>query len=343
MKPEEWPIAAPADDPAVASTRSRHPDRLATARADFFLDPAERLSEQERALMAGMLDDLIAALADEITAALPGGLDAIGSAGHAPLMAGLTRAGLLDRPVLIGLLLRRADEYRLESAFRQRPRLARPTLIQRWVADADGDLAGAAMALVVAAGRRRDRFGQPRLLFDDLPAEEAVALAHIVAAGLRTPLPAHPELDRALAAAAEAVLSRHDEGERLEALLAGLVRHLATTDRLDDPLVEEAASGGGLVLLSAILSHRGGIAEAAVWDHLAAGDDGRLALIARMAGLGRATTARLLADLGAALGIAGPAAELARFDALGDAAVDEARAEFRLPIAYRRAREVLRG
>lgn len=342
MMSEEWPIAAPAADRPVEPARPAGRDRLATVRRDFFLDPAARLSEQERALMTAMLDDLVATIADEIIASLPHGLDAIGGEGHDTLVAALWRRGLLDRPDLVALLLHRADEQRLSATLNLRQAPGRAPLVQRWVADSDGELAACAMALVIARGRRRDRYGQGRLMFDDLPAEEAVALVHAVAAGLRAPLPDHPAIDRALALGAESLLSRHDEGERIDAMLAGLVRILERVGRLDDALVEDAAAEGEIAMLSAILARRAGVPEALAWDHLVAGGEGRLVLLARLAGLARPTAARLVAELGALTGVSDPVADMARFDRLGTEAVEDARGEWRLPTAFTAAREMLR-
>ena len=70
MMPQEWPIAASADEreePARVAGRTR----LRTVRADFFLEPTERLTEQERALMTAMLRCLVGDIASEIRAALP--------------------------------------------------------------------------------------------------------------------------------------------------------------------------------------------------------------------------------------------------------------------------------
>ena len=60
MVPEEWPIAVPAADLTVAPARNAGRDRLSTVRVDFFLDPGQRLSEQERAVMTAMLHGLVA-------------------------------------------------------------------------------------------------------------------------------------------------------------------------------------------------------------------------------------------------------------------------------------------
>lgn len=70
--PEEWPIAAPAAD-GNGGSRPLRGGRLATVRRDFFLNPQERLTEQERALMTAMLQCLVSDIADSVRAALPSG------------------------------------------------------------------------------------------------------------------------------------------------------------------------------------------------------------------------------------------------------------------------------
>ena len=55
MVPVEWPIAAPVADGGTEPARAAGGGRLSVARADFFLDPRARLTEQERALMTAMM------------------------------------------------------------------------------------------------------------------------------------------------------------------------------------------------------------------------------------------------------------------------------------------------
>ena len=105
---EEWPIEpASADQPRAPAKGAG--DRLSTVRVDFFLDPAERLTEQERALMTAMLHCLVGDIADEIRSALPSGATAANDDGNIGLVETLSAACLLDRPALVRLLLRRAD------------------------------------------------------------------------------------------------------------------------------------------------------------------------------------------------------------------------------------------
>jgi len=346
MDPEEWPIAAPAADRPVEPARRAGGDRLATVRRDFFLDSTQRLSEQERALMTVMLHELVAGLADELRAALPP--EAADKTGERTerepeaLIADLIAARLLDRADLVALLLRRADADRIVSAARPHLDPHRSPLVQTLAGDGDANLSSAAMTLVLARGRRRDRFGQSMIDFDDLSAESAVAIVHAIGAALRPELdPA--SADRWVSAACLSLLSRHDEGMRLNALFAALVRVLDEADRLDDDLLADAAHEGELDLLAAGLARRAGIDGEDAFRYLASPADGRLMLLLRMAGASRSLAARLLADLGELLGIADPGEEIARFDRIDAAAVEAARGWLRLDPHYRAARLALGG
>ena len=130
--------------------------------------------------MAAMLRGLVADIADELIAALPPILGAQSRTGPRHRYRRLRNAGLLEHHGVVALLLRRADEQQLS---RERPP-RRPT-VAALVADENGDVAGAAMALTLARGRRRDRFGRLGAEFDDLAAEDAVSMVHAVAAALR--------------------------------------------------------------------------------------------------------------------------------------------------------------
>ena len=336
MVPEEWPIAASAADRPVDPARARGPGRLATVRRDFFLDPGERLTEQERALMTAMLHDLVGTVANELRAAA-GGRSA--EPQPADLAKALSASGLLDRRGLIVALLRRADEHRLASAFAGHAGPRRLPLLPRMVSDDDPTVAEAAMALVLARGRRRDGFGQPRVELSDLNIVDRAPLVHAIAAAMS----ASSATDHAFAQAATKVADAVRPEESLDQAVAALADALEKAGRSPDELVEQAASEGEVALAAHLIARRAAIGWRAAWDHLVNGGEHGLALIARMAGFDRPHAARLIADLGAALGTIDVEAAIVGYDRLDDKEVAERLAYWRLPRDYRAARAAIGG
>ena len=332
MMPVEWPLAASAADPPVDPARPRAGrDRLPVAMSDFFLDEGSRLTDEERALMAAMLRGLVAEIADELMAALP----PIMAARAEPLRDGLYRklrnARLLEHAGLVALLLRRADEQQLSGhAVR-----GDQTLVAL-VSDAEGLVAEAAMALTLARGRRRDKFNRLGAEFDDLAAEDAVAIVHAVAAALRHGLPEDDEL--ALAVASQILLGRHDEGRRLEAAIAALARALEAAGRADDAMVRQLAQDGDAALLAGLLARRAGIDQADAWLLFTTGE---AMTLARLAGCDRATAAQILAAFEPLSNTHAAERLMDRFDSMDDASVEQQRRWLRLDANYRSARAAL--
>src|SRR6478735_643899 len=251
MMPVEWPLAAPAADRQVDPARLRAGrDRLSIVQADFFLDEAGRLTDEERSLMAAMLRGLVIEIADELIAGLPSLSAAQAEAGRDGAYRHLRNARLLERGGLVALLLRRADEQQLSARMERGPDAA----VSALVGDEDSAVAEAAMALTVARGRRRDRFGRLGIEFDDMPAEDAVAVVHAVAAVIRGGL--DRDSDILLGAAAQRLIARHDEGRRLEASVAALARTLEAQGRAQDEMVRRLAQEGDAALLVGILARR---------------------------------------------------------------------------------------
>jgi hypothetical protein len=341
MMPEEWPIAAPAAE-GNATARAAGRGRLATVRRDFFLDPAKRLTEQERALMTAMLHCLVSDLADAIRAQLPGGRVAANDEGDAALIESLTASGLLDEPVLMALLLRRADEERIATAARARSGRREARVLQGLVSHDYGAVAAAAMALILGRGRRRDRFGQCLIAYDDLPPASAEALVHAVAAALRRDLLATrgaTAADMELSEASDRVLDSHDEERGIDALTTGLVHFLDEAGGLTDELILGAVNEGEVAFVAEVLALRSGIEVESAIGELLSGEPAHVMALLRMAGVSRGLSAGLLAGIGDLLGIADAGAAIADFDRMSDAEVQEARAWLITAPSYRTALE----
>jgi hypothetical protein len=202
------------------------------------------------------------------------------------------------------------------------------------VADADAAVAEAAMALTLARGRRRDRFGRLGAEFDDLAAEDAVALVHAIAAGLAQGL--NEDSDQPILTAAQLLLTRHDEGRRLEAHVAALARALDASGRAGDDMVRHLAQDGDAALLVGLLARRAGIDQDDAWRLFSCGE---AMMLARLAGCERATAAQILAAFEPMSGAVDRFID--RFDGMDDAAIERQRQWLRLNPHYRAARERL--
>jgi hypothetical protein len=344
MMPEEWPItpvSAERPPPARAAGRGR----LSTVRRDFFLNPAERLTEQERALMTAMLHCLVGDISTEIRADLPTGW-ASANDDEAAMIQRLTGAGLLDDPELVGLLLRRADEERIGTAARARSGRRDARALQALISHDNGSASAAAMALILARGRRRDRFGQCLVGFDDLSRESADRLVHAVAAYLRSDIAAvqgSAPADAELSGAAARYLEKHDVSRSVEALTAALVALLDASGALSDELLLACAQEGEVGFIAEVVGRRAGIAGDVAFEELLSGNDYKVMALLRIAGCSRDLSAGLLAAIGDLLGIVDPGAAIGVFDAMTPDAIQAAAGWLGAAPAYRRALDVLGG
>jgi hypothetical protein len=338
MMPEEWPIA-PASGERNAPARAVGRGRLSTVRADFFLDPAERLTEQERALMTAMLHCLVGDIAAEVRAALPRGW-AGANDDDSLIVEALTRAGLLDEPDLMALLLRRADEERIGTACRARGGRREARVLQSLVSSDNGQVSAAAMALILARGRRRDRFGQCLVGFDDLSARTADRLVHAIAAALRGDVVAShgpAAADAELSGTAADFVARHDHSRGVDSLMRNLAAVLDESGALTDELLLACAQDGEVGFVAEALGRRSGVTGAAAFDELLSGNPRRAMALLRMGGVSRDLSAGLLASVGDLLGLSDPGAAIGVFDTMTPGEVQDAAARLRAAPAYRSA------
>ncbi len=286
--------------------------------------------------MSAMLGTLVDQLADEIRLGLPTNLLAQVEADRENITSRLWKSGALDRPALILLLLRRAGEQLIATACRAGAGPDDGGTVERLVGDTDGATASAAMALAVARGRRRDRFGHVGMEFDDLPPGEAQRLVHLVAAAIRTGVRAPSvDIDEMVAAAAERVFVRHHEARRLEARELDLAETLIVARGTDDELIETLAAQGDAALVAALCAQRARIAPETAWLLLIDNGVREAMLLARLAGLERPTAAALVAAFAEPLLWGEPAEAIAWFDSISAQDIDAAGRWWRLHPAYR--------
>jgi hypothetical protein len=293
---------------------------LSSVRCEFFVAPEHRLTEQERALMTAMLHRLIEDVAVEIQARLPEEwLPA--NEDHNALIDRLSECGLLDIGELMAILLRRADEARINAAFQARPDARHSSIVQPLVSGGDADVASAAMAVLIARGRRRDRFGRVLIELDDLSAECAATFVHAVAATLSERKSVHvatTEAQQALCKAAQAVLHRHDPAKSVDRLTAVLVRILDQQGQLDDSWLRAAADNAEIGLLTHMLARRAGLDPLIAAGELASSDPRRIMLFLRLSGASRQFAAHFVAVLGDSLRLGTDLHALAIFDSFSE-------------------------
>jgi hypothetical protein len=163
-----------------------------------------------------------------------------------------------------------------------------------------------------------------------------VAVVHAVAGALREGL--ERGADQPLEAAAQALLTRHDEGRRLEASVAALARALEATGRAGDDTVRRLSQDGDAALLVGLLARRAGIDGVDAWNFFSGGE---AMLLARLAGCDRATAAQMVAAFDSMFGPGAADRVIDVFDAIDDERVENCRRWMRLDRHYRLARDML--
>ena len=294
--------------------------------------------------MTAMLHCLVGDVASAIRAALPAGRLAANDESDAALIEALTASGLLDEPGLMALLLRRADEERIATAARARSGRREARVLQGLVSHEHGAVAAAAMALILGRGRRRDRFGQCLIAFDDLSPSDAEALANAVAAGLRREVAGvlgAAAADLELAEASDQVIDKRDEERSIESLTSALVHVLDEAGGLTDELVLAAANEGEIAFIGEFLGRRAGISTDSAMGELLSGEAGYVMALLKTAGTSRDFSAGLLAGIGDLLGITDAGAAIALFDAMSDEQAQANRSWLTTSPTYRAALERL--
>jgi len=292
----------------LARTAHGGNERFSAALIDLFHPGGYRLNEFECVLMRRLLDQLVAAVEDDLRVRLlvapevaeSEGFCASLGAGHVAIARPiLDRARLLHDPDLVAALLRRSDEYTIVKRLRADAVVAENGVLGNLLESDDKRLVEAAMRLLIAESRRNDRFDAPLLAPGDLHVAVHRRLVWNTAAALREyGIREHgldaPGLDRAMVEAGEAVLAEQTRGETLESAAMILAEALAA---IGDSVLVEALSGARLALYVALLARRTDIGFEAALDIACDPQVGRHAALLRSTGVGRDAAAHLLLTL----------------------------------------------
>jgi uncharacterized protein (DUF2336 family) len=277
-------------------------ERFSVAAVDLLLPPESRLSEWQRITASALLACLVRSIEDELRASLADRFSA-DEAVHAALgstrveiaIPVLERAQALKDADIGTALVRRVEEHRF---WKENGRSA-DAMLGQFISDEDAEVAAEAMGLLIARGRRFDRFQEPLLGHTDLPADLHHRLVWNIAAALRHYLVGQHKLapgaaDAAIAAAADEVIASYDEGRTLDAVCLRLCRRLHASGRLDGGSLAKMLEEGQMPLFLAGLAVRSALDAGAVWEILSDPEGNGPALLLRAAALDRKAAASIL-------------------------------------------------
>ncbi len=251
--------------------------------SDLCLSPEGRLSDHERALMTDIVGKLLHDVEMRVRRELANRLLESGDAPHElvvqlanddievarPL---LINSQMLTDPDLIEIVKHRGEEHQLAIAVRSPLNetvsqalidLGSDNVIETLVDNHDAQLSLSALEYLVEESQRVDRFQQPLLKRDDLPADLAVRMYWWVSAALRRHIldnyPLDPtKLDEAIETSTNAVIAESNgDVERSEA--EKLVDALALRGELTETFLLQSLRASNVSAFIAGLARRGGV------------------------------------------------------------------------------------
>ena len=321
----------------AAAALSRADRGLAQTIDDFYIDDDARLDDRTRATLAVTLAAMVAAVEGDVRHRAARSLAAAGTG--APVLDRLLAAGLLRDAAMMRELIDRTRLDLLADALTN----AAPddhgaaSLLARLTASADTRVAGAALAMMAADGRRRGFLDTGRLSHTELPAELHYRLVWWVAAAIDEQLP-DGGASRIVADAALHSLGGHDESDRVEGAATRLAAAIDAHPAEFPALLTHALGDRSVALFVALLAFALRF-DFAVARQLVVTGGAPLWLALRAIDLDRATIARLglmLNDDGEAL-----ADHLDAIIAVDPATARAALAPLALPAEFRSATAAL--
>ncbi len=301
--------------------------QLANAVADLFLPAAQRLTDQQRALMTDVLGRLLSTVEMEVRRHL---VDALSrsSISQPELEARLTsdsievarpileRSSVVRNPALMDIVVQCAEEHRMAIVLRESvsPPLTE-ALAERGVRGSEDDVLEAlirtedtvlsrrAMELLVVESKRNGQLQQPLLTQNDLPVELAREVYWWVAAALRRHILRSFVVDQAvldpmIERSAKRAMIEHDDTQSVQSRALQLARRLDELGELTDGFLLRTLRQGRLSLFTAAFAARAKIAFNTVWKIVTDPASESFIVLAKAVDVSRDATASLVLVLG---------------------------------------------
>lgn len=301
--------------------------QLANAVTDLFLPAAQRLTDQQRALMTDVLGRLLGTVEMEVRRHL---VDALSRspASQPDLEARLAsdsievarpileRSSVVRNPALMDIVIQCAEEHRMAIALRETvsPPLtealaergfkgSEDDVLEGLIRTEDPVLSRRAMELLVAESKRNGQFQQPLLTQNDLPVDLAHEVYWWVAAALRrhilkTFVIDQAVLDPMLERAVKRAVVEYDDTQSVQSRALQLARRLNELGELTDGFLLRTLRQGRLSLFTAAFAARAKIAFNTVWRIVTDPASESFIVLAKAVDVSRDATASLVIVLG---------------------------------------------
>lgn len=301
--------------------------QLANAVTDLFLPAAQRLTDQQRALMTDVLGRLLGSVEMEVRRHL------VEALGHSPVSQPelearlasdsfevarpiLERSHVVRNPTLMDIVIQCAEEHRMAMALRDTvsPPLtealaergfkgSEDDVLEGLIRTEDAVLSRRAMELLVAESKRNGQFQQPLLTQNDLPADLAHEVYWWVAAALRrhilkTFVIDQAVLDPMIERSAKRAMVEHDDTQSVQSRALQLARRLGELGELTDGFLLRTLRQGRLSLFTAAFAARAKIAFNTVWRIVTDPASESFIVLAKAVEVSRDATASLVLVLG---------------------------------------------
>jgi len=352
--------------------------QIANAVTDLFLPAAQRLTDQQRALMTDVLGRLLGTVEMEVRRHLVEALSR-SPASQPDLEARLAsdsievarpileRSSVVRNPALMDIVIQCAEEHRMAIALRETvsPPLtealaergfkgSEDDVLEGLIRTEDPVLSRRAMELLVAESKRNGQFQQPLLTQNDLPADLAHEVYWWVAAALRRHILKNFVIDQAvldpmLERAVKRAVVEYDDTQSVQSRALQLARRLNELGELTDGFLLRTLRQGRLSLFTAAFAARAKIAFNTVWRIVTDPASESFIVLAKAVDVSRDATASLvivLGELGNAASARPPSAvaEILRLhDDLDVAAARRVLQYWQLDAGLRRAIDDLNG